>query len=183
MSAITHCITNSTHVYNFHFYSPADGTITESGVNIKCVMAGNLVTWLCGEEGSIKQVNGSSLNDSMSDTLMTNSTSTVESGGYTGDPMLYILVVLLFYATSITLFMVKYIKKQSEEQQCDNDYNTFVRMEGFDQKLMEAKNVAAMRLKELACGKKKPVTVTVPQDKMQDKVLDKVQDNVLTSAV
>ena len=128
-------------------------------------MAGDLVSWLCGKEGSISNVNSSSFNDSMSD-LMANSTAPINAG-YSGDPMLYILVVLLFYASSITLFMVKYIRKQGEERQCDNDYNTFVRMEGFDQKLMEAKNIAAIRLKQLACGKKKQVE----------------QDKVLTSAV
>lgn len=47
------------------------------------------------------------------------------------DAFLYIIVVLCFYALSILLLMVKYIRKEKEDRSWDYFYNEFVEREQF----------------------------------------------------
>lgn len=46
--------------------------------------------------------------------------------------LMYIVVVLMFYAVSMTLLMVKYIKQEKEEALLDHYYNEFVKRDTFN---------------------------------------------------
>ena len=46
--------------------------------------------------------------------------------------LMYIVVVLMFYATSMTLLMIKYIKREREEALLNYYFNEFVKRETFN---------------------------------------------------
>jgi hypothetical protein len=52
--------------------------------------------------------------------------------GWTYDAFLYIIVVLCFYALSLVLLMVKYIRREEEELSLNFYYTEFVKREAFN---------------------------------------------------
>ena len=61
------------------------------------------------------------------------STETSESGDVADfNALVYIVVVIMFYALSMTLLMVKYIKREREEAELDFFFNEFVKRERFN---------------------------------------------------
>ena len=50
------------------------------------------------------------------------------------DALMYIIIVLMFYAISMTLLMVKYIKRERQEAVLDYYFNEFVKRENFNKK-------------------------------------------------
>ncbi len=58
-------------------------------------------------------------------------TATPETGKSEFDAFLYIVFVLLFYALSMVLLMIKYIKRENEEAEWDEIYVDFVKREQY----------------------------------------------------
>lgn len=56
---------------------------------------------------------------------------TTSSNAYSYDALLYIIVVLSFYAMSMVLLMIKYIRREEEEISLDFYYTEFVKREKF----------------------------------------------------
>lgn len=50
---------------------------------------------------------------------------------WSNDPLFYIITVLMFYALSIIILMVKYIRRERQEAEYDNYYYEFVTREKF----------------------------------------------------
>lgn len=50
---------------------------------------------------------------------------------WSNDPLFYIITVLMFYAFSIIILMVKYIRRERQEAEFDNFYYEFVSREKF----------------------------------------------------
>ena len=87
--------------------------------------------YLCANitpDGSLQQ-HLHSLNKS---SLISTSEPPVVAGKTDVNALMYIVVVLMFYAVSMTLLMVKYIKQEKEEALLDHYYNEFVKRDTFN---------------------------------------------------
>ncbi|XP_077981474.1 uncharacterized protein LOC144436537 [Glandiceps talaboti] len=67
-------------------------------------------------------------------TLLPNRTSTIttQPNAETDEALLYIVAVLLFYAFSLTLLLIKYIKSENEDMKLSYLYEAFVKREDFE---------------------------------------------------
>lgn len=67
-------------------------------------------------------------------------TDTLENGFKSHDALLYIVVVLLFYALSMVILMIKYIRREREEAEMANYYAEYVSREKFRTPRYEIQN-------------------------------------------
>ena len=69
----------------------------------------------------------------MDDVILRNcSVTSAEEEAADFNALVYIVVVIMFYALSMTLLMVKYIKREREEAELDFLFNEFVKRERFN---------------------------------------------------
>lgn len=114
------------------FNKGIDGNLTETINDCSTAITGINGSYVCGNSTVDNDCMPPLINITINGTYVCGNLTMINEEGWTYDAFLYIVVVLCFYALSLVLLMVKYIRREEEELSLNFYYTEFVKREAFN---------------------------------------------------